>query len=71
MRYGRPMKGKSRRLPVTIHIPADLLPIIDAHVDERADEMKSAYSRSEFVVEAVVALLRSRGVAVDDEHKGQ
>lgn len=29
MAYGRPMKGKFRRVPATVHIPTGVLDIID------------------------------------------
>ena len=32
MPYGRPMKGASRRVPTTVHIPTGTLDIIDNYI---------------------------------------
>lgn len=32
---GRPLKGKSRRTPITVHIPAGLLDTIDEYTEQR------------------------------------
>lgn len=66
MAYGRPMKGGSRRTPITIHAPNNIIEIIDAHVEDYAAETETAYSRSDFYNEAALALLRSRGIEVED-----
>ena len=67
MKLGRRLKGESRRVPITIHAPINILNAIDAHVDEHAAEVGSVYSRSDFYNEAANALLRSRGVEVSEE----
>lgn len=69
MAYGRPMKGGSRRTPITVHAPNNIIEIIDAHVEEYAAETETAYSRSDFYNEAAIALLRSRGIEVEDTPK--
>jgi len=51
MSYGRPLKGNSRRIPVSLHVPLDMLDAIDAYVKERR-ETEGVYSRSEFYTEA-------------------
>lgn len=66
MAYGRPMKGGSRRTPITVHAPNNIIDLIDAHVEEYAAETETAYSRSDFYNEAAIALLRSRGIEVED-----
>lgn len=66
MTYGRPMKGGSRRTPITIHAPAGIIDIIDEHVEQYAADNEIAYSRSDFYNEAALALLRSRGIEVED-----
>ena len=43
--------------------------MIDAHVAEYAAETETAYSRSDFYNEAAIALLRSRGIEVEDTPK--
>ena len=69
MAYGRPMKGGSRRTPITVHAPNNIIEIIDEHVEEYAAETETAYSRSDFYNEAAIALLRSRGIEVEDAPK--
>lgn len=69
MAYGRPMKGGSRRTPITVHAPGNIIDIIDAHVEEYAEQNEIVYSRSDFYNEAAIALLKSRGIEVEDEPK--
>ena len=42
MPYGRPMKGASRRVPTTVHIPTGTLDIIDNYIDDRERTLKAA-----------------------------
>ena len=65
--YGRPMKGKSRRVPITIHSSVGLLDIIDEIVEKRDQEEAGAYSRSDFFNEAALAYLRQLGYELEDE----
>lgn len=65
--YGRPMKGKSRRVPITIHSSVGLLDIIDELVEKRDQEEAGAYSRSDFFNEAALTYLRQLGYDLDDE----
>lgn len=41
--YGRPLKGKTRRVPITVHTAIGILDIIDQYVEERNQEEKKAY----------------------------
>lgn len=59
---GRPMKGKSRRAPITVHVPVGLLDAIDEYVEQRDDTETGAYSRSDFFCAAALAHLKSLGL---------
>lgn len=67
MAYGRPLKGKTRRVPITIHAPVGMLDLIDGYVDKRTEADGKAYSRSDFYYEAATALLRSVGIETNDQ----
>ena len=67
MPHGRPLKGKSRRVSVTIHSPVGLLDIIDNYVEERDSQEKRAYTRSDFFGEAALLYLRQLGLDPDSE----
>ena len=58
--YGRPLKGKTRRVPITVHTAIGILDIIDQYVEERNQEEK-AYSRSDFYNEAARLYLEHLG----------
>ncbi|MEG1562186.1 MAG: hypothetical protein RR365_00835 [Bacteroides sp.] len=58
---GRPMKGKTRRIPYTIHLEEETVAAIDAYAEERSQEEGKAYSRSDFLNTAAESLLRSLG----------
>lgn len=62
MPYGRPMKGKYRRVPTTVHIPTGTLDIIDDYIEEHGD---GKMSRSDFINEAIDAHLKMLGLADD------
>jgi hypothetical protein len=66
MAYGRPIKGKSRRVPITVHAPLGLLDIIETYVEERDKQEEKAYSRSEFFTEAALIYLRQLGLASEE-----
>lgn len=69
MPYGRPMKGKTRRIPITIHTTEPMLTAIDKYVADRDRQEDRAYTRSDFWNEAAGALLRQLGRApVEDEN---
>lgn len=69
MAYGRPLKGKTRRVPITIHAPVGMLDVIDSYVDERTEAEARAYSRSDFYAEAATALLRSMGIEAENAER--
>lgn len=71
MAYGRPLKGKTRRVPITIHAPVGMLDIIDSYVDERAEAEGRAYSRSDFYAEAATALLHSMGIETEETENAE
>ncbi len=62
MRSGRPLKGKSRRIPITIHASIDMIDAIDEYVSKRAKNSGRVYSRSDFYEEAAAAYLRANKV---------
>lgn len=66
MPYGRPMKGKYRRVPATVHIPTGTLDIIDDYLEERNAQDGTKITRSDFIVEAIEARLKELGLAEDD-----
>jgi hypothetical protein len=64
--YGRPLKGKTRRVPITVHTAIGILDIIDQYVEERNQEEKS-YSRSDFYNEAARLYLEHLGRLPEEE----
>ena len=62
MPYGRPMKGKYRRVPATVHIPTGTLDIIDDYLEERNAKDGTKITRSDFIVEAIDARLKKLGL---------
>lgn len=62
MPYGRPMKGKYRRVPATVHIPTGTLDIIDDYLEERNAKDGTKITRSDFIVEAIDARLKELGL---------
>lgn len=62
MTYGRPLKGGSRRVPITVHAPVKTIEIIDEYVQEYAESSGTAYSRSDFYQEAVAEYLAEKGI---------
>lgn len=69
MAYGRPMKGKSRRVPITVHASVETLDIIDRYVEERSQQEEHQYSRSDFWNEAATIYMKQLGIAPEDEEK--
>ena len=51
---GRPLKGRTRRVPVTVYVPTDLLDAIDDYIEE-----KGGYTRSEFLCAGAEDRLRA------------
>ena len=64
--YGRPLKGRTRRVPITVHTAIGILDIIDQYVEERNQEEKS-YSRSDFYNEAARLYLEHLGRLPEEE----
>jgi hypothetical protein len=65
--YGRPLKGKTRRVPITVHSSVGMLDIIDEYVEERDQQQEGAYSRSDFYNEAATAYLKLLGKLPEEE----
>lgn len=59
--YGRPLKGKTRRVPITVHAAMGMLEMIEEYVEERNQQQEGAYSRSDFYNEAAVLFLKHLG----------
>lgn len=55
--YGRPLKGKTRRVPITVYAAMGMIEEIDKYVEERNAQQEAAYSRSDFYNEAAARLL--------------
>ena len=62
MPYGRPMKGKFRRVPATVHIPTGVLDIIDNHLEEINERDGTKVTRSDFIVEAIEEHIKRLGL---------
>lgn len=67
MPYGRPMKGKFRRVPATVHIPTGVLDIIDNHLEEINERDGTKITRSDFIVEAIEEHIKKLGLGDDGE----
>lgn len=67
MPYGRPMKGKFRRVPATVHIPTGVLDIIDNHLEEINERDGTKITRSDFIVEAIEEHIKRLGLGDDGE----
>lgn len=65
--YGRPLKGKTRRVPITIHAPVGMLDIIDEYTEEQDQQQEAAYSRSDFYNEAATFYLKHLGRMPEEE----
>ena len=71
MPYGRPMKGASRRVPTTVHLPTGTLDIIDNYIDDHEKNVESGrMSRSDFINEAVNRYLVELGLAESEAASG-
>ena len=62
MAYGRPMKGKFRRVPATVHIPTGVLDIIDTFLEESNERDGTKVTRSDFIVEAIEDRIKKLGL---------
>lgn len=61
------MKGRSRRVPITVHASVETLDIIDAYVEEQSQQQEAQYSRSDFWNEAATMYMKQLGIAPEDE----
>ncbi len=66
---GRPLKGKTRRVPITIHAPTGKLDIIDEYVEKRNNQQEASYSRSDFYNEAAILYLDHLGILPEEEDR--
>ena len=66
---GRPMKGRSRRVPITVHASVETLDIIDTYVEEQSQQQERQYSRSDFWNEAATTYMKQLGIAPEDDGK--
>ena len=69
MALGRPLKGGSRRTPITVHAPYKIIEIVDDYVSGIAEEKGISYTRSDFYNDAVIAMLDSLGIPVPEEDR--
>ena len=69
MAYGRPLKGRSRRVPITVHASVETLDIIDDYVEAQNQQSESQYSRSDFWNEAAAMYMKQLGIAPEDEEE--
>lgn len=67
MPYGRPMKGKFRRVPATVHIPTGVLDIIDTFLEESNERDGTKVTRSDFIVEAIEEHIKRLGLGDSGE----
>lgn len=67
--YGRPLKGNSRRVPITVHASVKTLDIIDTYVEEQNQQREGQYSRSDFWNEAATMYMKYLGIAPVDEEE--
>ena len=69
MAYGRPLKGRSRRVPITVHASVGTLDIIDEYVEERKKQQERQYSRSDFWNEAATMYMKHLGIAPEEDEE--
>ena len=69
MAYGRPMKGRTRRVPITVHASVGTLDIIDDYVEKRKTEQERQYSRSDFWNEAANMYMKHLGIAPEEDEE--
>ena len=65
--HGRPLKGKTKRAPITVHAAVGMIEMIDEYVKERKQQQERAYSRSDFYNEAAVLYLKHAGYFPEEE----
>ena len=67
--YGRPLKGKTRRVPITVYAALGMIEEIDKYVEERNTQQEAAYSRSDFYNEAAALYLKSKGRLPEEDQE--
>ena len=70
--YGRPLKGKDRRVSVAVYVTGSTLDTVDDYVRAR-QQQERAYSRSDFVNEALERHMKDLGITEgrnDNEKQG-
>jgi hypothetical protein len=60
---GRPIKGTTRRIPITVHTPMGDLEKIDEYVEKRKARKEPTYSRSDFFTEAIEKYMKELGIS--------
>lgn len=65
--FGRPLKNKTRRVPITVHLATGMLDIIDKYVEKKGKEQEAQYSRSDFYNEAAKRYLIDLGEYPEEE----
>ena len=66
---GRPLKSKTRRVPIMIHAPTGKIDTIDEYVQERNDQQEASYSRSDFYNEAATLYLNQLGKLPEEDNR--
>ena len=69
--HGRPLKGKTKRVPITVHAAVGMVETIDEYVKERKQQQETAYSRSDFYNEAAKLYLERLGIMPEDKQVEQ
>ena len=64
--FGRPLKGKDRRVSVAVYVTGSTLDAIEEYVAER-QQTERTYSRSDFVNEALEKYMRGLGILGGDD----
>lgn len=67
--FGRPMKGRTRRVPITVYLASGMLDTIDDYVEKKNQQQEAAYSRSDFYNEAAEIYLKQLGYLPEEERE--
>lgn len=67
--YGRPLKGKTRRVPITVYAALGMIEEIDKYVEERNTQQEAAYSRSDFYNETAALYLKNVGRLPEEDQE--
>jgi hypothetical protein len=63
--FGRPLKGKDRRVSIAVYVTGSTVDTIDEYVMERQQTQRT-YSRSDFFNEALEKHMKDLGIIGDD-----